>query len=754
MRLLPRIVLGAFAGFCFLAGATLVQAATESGVYVEFRASEAADAPVVERWKLYGASHALVIGIDNYTGGWPRLSNAVKDATLVAEALRGRGFEVELLTDVTGAQLREALRRFFAFKGKDPEARLFVWFAGHGNTENGEGYLVPADAPLPGSAEFNYVALHMGDVGSMVRIAKSKHVLAVFDSCFAGTIFSSQRARPPAAITAAVKRPARQFLTSGDADQKVSDDGTFRTLFLRALRGEETADANRDGYLTGTELSFYLEDRVINLTQGVQTPRGGKLRDPKYDQGDFVFLLPNAPGAPRAETPLAETVPAAAPTRTFNDPSPAALDLEFWNAIKDGDDPADYQAYLEAFPQGSFAPLARVRAKRKRDQVAFVPSPELAIETDEFSASFVALTSSNLRAKPTSESDRVGRIARHATVKVTGKVRDRNWYRIDYEGRTAYIFGELIGKIDKGELAAWQGITGSTDRDEIAAFLEDYPDGRFAEPAVEKLAALPAQPIVPPVRRSGSRQLVNVQAIRDIRGQEKPIFTDMLRNALQAIPNAVVVSEPPSDQDDVVVSGSILKLEQRQEANPDYQSAQIATQFFGGLAAIVANVPPSFTVIDVEVLVTAQETATRRSYAESGYANLKIDSRQVNWNQSRFDAVQTAIAQAAKRIVIRLTGGTPTKQVSVGEIRNDPNLKNEIIRFYNRKRVWKGLGSNQRLTQMVKIYDMDLASVSGNVVELTVRYRWEVEDMGTGGSDNGIATVERFGSSFRVLDFR
>ena len=55
---------------------------------------------------------------------------------------------------------------------------------------------------------------------------------------------------------------------------------------------------------------------------------------------------------------------------------------------------------------------------------------------------------------------------------------------------------------------------------------------------------------------------------------------------------------------------------------------------------------------------------------------------------------------------------------------------------------------------MVKIYDMDLASVSGNVVELTVRYRWEVEDMGTGGSDNGIATVERFGSSFRVLDFR
>ncbi len=91
MRLLRRIVLGAFAGFCFLAGATLVQAATESGVYVDIRASDLPGAPVTERWKLYGASHALVIGIDNYTNGWPRLSNAVKDATLVATELAGPG---------------------------------------------------------------------------------------------------------------------------------------------------------------------------------------------------------------------------------------------------------------------------------------------------------------------------------------------------------------------------------------------------------------------------------------------------------------------------------------------------------------------------------------------------------------------------------------------------------------------------------------------------------------------------------------
>ncbi len=383
MPFLRQASVGLVAGLSVLMAGAALQAATESGVYVEFRASEAADAPVAERWKLYGASHALVIGIDNYTGGWPRLSNAVKDATLVAEALRGRGFEVELLTDVTGVQLREALRRFFAFKGKDPEARLFVWFAGHGYTENGEGYLVPADAPPPGSPAFAFSALHMGDVGSMVRIAKSKHVLAVFDSCFAGTIFSSPRARPPAAITAAVKRPVRQFLTSGDADQKVSDDGTFRTLFLRARRGEETADASRDGYVTGTELSLYLENRVINLTQGNQTPRGGKLRDPKFDQGDFVFLLPIR-ARQTASVPPATEPQAAAPTRMFNDPSQAALDLEFWQSIKNSTNPADYGAYLETYPNGTFASLARARAAQKAGQssIAGLPSSVQAPEAE------------------------------------------------------------------------------------------------------------------------------------------------------------------------------------------------------------------------------------------------------------------------------------------------------------------------------------------------------------------------------------
>ncbi len=343
--------------------------ASASGVFVDVVERNSDGSESSSRWKLYGASRALVIGIDNYTNGWPRLSNAVKDAEAVAAALEERGFEVTLLTDVTGDQLRDQLRRFFAIQGRDKDARLFLWFAGHGHTENDEGYLVPADAPAPGSGDFLLSAYPMRDFGSLVRLANAKHSMAVFDSCFSGTVFTANRSRPPAAVTQATVRPVRQFLTSGDADQEVSDDGTFRAIFIDALLGEEDADANGDGYLTGTELSLHLETRVTNLSDGRQTPRSGKLRDRRYDQGDFVFLLPGrtpsqAPAGAERQDGGTRSGTGVEGGGGDGGAGGGAMELTFWQSIQDSSDPADFEAYLEAFPEGKFRRLAENKIKR------------------------------------------------------------------------------------------------------------------------------------------------------------------------------------------------------------------------------------------------------------------------------------------------------------------------------------------------------------------------------------------------------
>ena len=258
----------------------------------------AKDAPVVADVELYASSHALVIGNGAYGGAWRRLTQPAKDAALVAEVLRSRGFDVSLRIDVGAAELRRAVEAFFAAKGGDPEGRLLVWFSGHGHTEKGEGFLVPVDAPPPKAGiAFRFAALPMRRFGEYLRLADARHVLVVVDAGLAATVFESPGNRPAGALTRDTTRPARQMVTSGGEGDAAADDGRFRELFVGALRGEGGADADGDGYLTARELASYLTDRLAVATGGRRVPRYGILGQTP-EPGDFVFAIPR-PDAPR-----------------------------------------------------------------------------------------------------------------------------------------------------------------------------------------------------------------------------------------------------------------------------------------------------------------------------------------------------------------------------------------------------------------------------------------------------------------------
>ena len=95
-----------------LAGASAALADSR-GLSVDLRTAAAADAPVSETVRLYTGSYALVIGIDDYNNGWPRLSKAVEDAERVAAALDEQGFEVDLHLDVDSDALKSSLEEFF-----------------------------------------------------------------------------------------------------------------------------------------------------------------------------------------------------------------------------------------------------------------------------------------------------------------------------------------------------------------------------------------------------------------------------------------------------------------------------------------------------------------------------------------------------------------------------------------------------------------------------------------------------------------
>lgn len=320
---------------------------------------------------LYGKSYALVIGASGYKY-WPKLPGVKKDVALVKASLEKHGFEVTTLMDPTRSDFDRAMRDFIEKHGQDPTTRLMFYYAGHGHTVKGAqgqemGYMVPVDTPLPsgGRGAIRSTAVSMLEIEIYAKQIDAKHALFVFDSCFSGSIFSLSRA-VPTAISDKTTKPVRQFITAGAADQEVPDDSVFRRQFVAALDGE--ADLNRDGYVTGSELSQFLEDTVINYTRGAQTPQYGKIRDPLLDKGDFVFFLPKR----AATTPVTPLDVTNAPARL----DALTVELSYWDSIKGSKDPAQYQAYIDRYPKGQFVELARILKKQAENSTAQSSSPE------------------------------------------------------------------------------------------------------------------------------------------------------------------------------------------------------------------------------------------------------------------------------------------------------------------------------------------------------------------------------------------
>jgi hypothetical protein len=250
---------------------------------------------------IYKESRALVIGVGDYTKGWPDLSYAPKDAREVSNKLIQMGFETKLVLNPTYDRLTAELDKFTYDWGKDYNKALLLYFAGHGETEilaDGTrlGYIIPTDCPLHkrNPLQFSQKSISMKDIEVLSLKIKSRHVLMLFDSCFSGSIFSLVRAVPQD-ISEKSALPVRQFITAGGENESVPDKSVFKKSFLIGLDGD--ADLTRDGYITGSEIGMYLVDKVIQYSNRSQHPQYGKINNPALDRGDFIFVLPKQPDA-------------------------------------------------------------------------------------------------------------------------------------------------------------------------------------------------------------------------------------------------------------------------------------------------------------------------------------------------------------------------------------------------------------------------------------------------------------------------
>ncbi len=251
--------------------------------------SRAVAAPRIdERW-------AVVIGISRYASGEiPDLEYARSDARAVHDFLTSSAagpFEedhVLFLADehATGAGMREAL--FVFLQQADWDDLVVIYYAGHGAPDPnrpGNLYLLPHDAELGSLAATGFP---MWDVKTALRRQiRSERVVVIADACHsAGTAEAAipgVESNPIAGGFGRLFTPSRRLtLTAADTNEFSLEDeswegGVFTHFLVEALRGG--GDGNGDGIVTFQEVYDYVHTRVVDATDGRQTPQRTGLGD-------------------------------------------------------------------------------------------------------------------------------------------------------------------------------------------------------------------------------------------------------------------------------------------------------------------------------------------------------------------------------------------------------------------------------------------------------------------------------------------
>lgn len=241
-------------------------------------------------------SFALVIGNSDYYE-WDKLEGVLTDVKEVRKTLEAQGFNVAVETNLKSKELQDRIENFNITHGYKKDARLLIYFAGHGDTRTSAdgrklGYIIPIDTPKFSRDErgFRQKAISMDKIEGWAKQIEAKHALFVFDSCFSGKLISRSDIVYPEIVKESLSHPVRQFITSGAETQKVSDDSFFRRMFVEGLKGD--ADLSGDGFVAASELAYFLKDRVTGYTRRTQTPQYGTIRDAALDRGDMIFTVP------------------------------------------------------------------------------------------------------------------------------------------------------------------------------------------------------------------------------------------------------------------------------------------------------------------------------------------------------------------------------------------------------------------------------------------------------------------------------
>ncbi|MCU9849868.1 caspase family protein [Defluviimonas sp. WL0024] len=257
---------------------------------------------------------ALIVGNSNYQHVGS-LENPVNDASDIAIALEGLGFEVILGNDLTHSEMADAAARF-SEAAKDADAAIF-YYAGHGFQVGGQNYLVPTDAAIAGAED---VASQTTPLGTVLQaLEQSKGLKLVFlDACRDNPFGAALQSVPGGGNGLARVGTAADFLFAyATQPDNVAYDGTGRNSFF-------TEAMLNHIYTPGQDIA----DLMIAVRRDVLAATGGRQIPWENSSLTRQFRFDNRPVTASEETLL-------------------------WQVAADAGDPQLMQLYVDRYPQGS-----------------------------------------------------------------------------------------------------------------------------------------------------------------------------------------------------------------------------------------------------------------------------------------------------------------------------------------------------------------------------------------------------------------
>ena len=292
---------------------------------------------------------ALVIGNAAYKNA-SVLDNPVNDANGISSALKQHGFEVIKGLDLDHAGMLATIRKFSKALSQG-DVGVF-YYAGHGIQISGKNYLVPTDAKLTDSFGIDFELVRLERIHRAMEQSAKVNILFL-DACRNNPIARNlartmgTRSSSIGNGLAVMESGIGSLISFSTQPGNVAQDGRgqHNSPYSAALVKHITT-GNGDI----TEILIKVRRDVMRATGQSQVPwEHSALTE------QFYFAKP------KAETSRPTTGKPSAGGDTKSMTLGERAELAFWNSVKDTNTPDLLNAYLEQYPNGAFAPLARLK---------------------------------------------------------------------------------------------------------------------------------------------------------------------------------------------------------------------------------------------------------------------------------------------------------------------------------------------------------------------------------------------------------